>query len=254
MIFFMLIFSGKKPRLDRTDILPMAGIGIVGVTLYFLFENNGIKHLSASEASIVVGTIPVITVTIDSIIQKARISFMLVSGAILSTIGVTIMVIESLRFSGSVAGYLFMGGAALAWVVYSFTAPKLEKKYSALETTFWHSLFGAIGFIPFLSSEHPLWPNVSTSICLNVLFLAVFGSALGYYFYIESLSLLGASITNIFINLIPVISVLGAFVFLKEKITLIQYIGGTLAIFGVFIVNRFSAVKTSDSAIQAENF
>ncbi len=249
----MLIFSRKKPRLNKTDIVPMAGTGIVGVTLYFLFENNGIKYLSASEASIVVGTIPVITVIIDSIIQKARISIMLISGAVLSTIGVTIMVIESFKFSGNIAGYLFMGGAALAWVLYSFTAHKLEKKYSALETTFWHSIFGAIGFIPFLASEHPLWSNMSIFVVLNVLFLAVFGSALGYFFYIESLSLLGTPITNIFINLIPVISVLGAFVFLKEKITLIQYIGGALAISGVFIVNRFSPVKTSDTA-QAENF
>lgn len=250
----MLLVSRKKPRLAKADMLHMAGTGAVGVTLYFLFENIGIKYLSASEASIIVGTIPVITVIIDSIIQKARLSLMLILGAVLSTIGVTIMVIESLKFSGNITGYLFMGGAALAWVLYSFTAHKLEKKYSALETTFWHSLFGAIGFIPFLATEHLVWSNISGVTVLNVLFLAVFGSALGYFFYIESLSLLGTSITNVFINLIPVISVLGAFVFLKEKITLIQYIGGALAILGVFIVNRFSPVKTRETVAQAETF
>lgn len=250
----MLLLSGKRPFLQKKHIGPMAGTGLLGVTLYFLFENNGIKLLSASEASIIVGTIPILTVIADSFIQKIKISLPLIVGAVLSTIGVVIMVLESLKFTGNIAGYFFMGGAAITWVAYSFTTKKLEKEYSGLETTFWHSVAGALGFIPFLGTEHPLWSDFSLVIGSNILFLAFLGSALGYLFYIESLAVLGTSITNIFINVIPVISVLGAYIFLKEKISTIQYIGGSLAILGVFIVNQFSPKKITNPAPQGENY
>ncbi len=239
ILYVMLRLSGQKPRLRQKDFFSMAGTGLLGVTIYFLFENNGIKMLSASEASIVVGTIPVLTVIVDGFVKKSSFSLRIFSGALLSFAGVSIMVLESLHFSGSVLGYLYMGGAALAWVAYSFAAKKLEKSYSSMETVFWHSIIGAVGFVPFLFAEHPAWGDFTLLTAGNILFLAVLGSALGYLFYIRGLAVLGASVTNIFINLIPVISVLSAFIFLKEKISLIQYLGGSAAIIGVFIVNKF---------------
>ncbi|TFG84632.1 MAG: EamA family transporter, partial [Spirochaetales bacterium] len=120
LLFMFFIIRRKMPRLVARDIPLMAGAGLVGVTLYFLGENNGILRLSASESSIIVGIIPVLTVLADRIFSGTRLSIPQSAGVILSALGVGLMVIESLRISPEPLGYLFMGIAALSWVAYAF--------------------------------------------------------------------------------------------------------------------------------------
>ncbi len=223
----------------------MAGAGLIGVTLYFLGENNGIKLLSASESSIIIGTIPVLTVLTERIFLKVRLSRAQYTGAAMSAIGVSVIVMESLKLSANPIGYLFMALAAFAWVVYGFMTKKLAGKYTRMEITFWQSLFGGIGFIPFVFFEKLDWSMVNTSIVLQVLYLAVLGSAVGYFFYITSLDVLGTSVASVFINLIPVVSVIASFFILKERLTMFQILGGIITIAGVYLANRVRRQKTS---------
>ncbi len=44
--------------------------GAVGITVYFYFENNGIKYTSASAASLIIASIPVFSVIIESLLYK----------------------------------------------------------------------------------------------------------------------------------------------------------------------------------------
>jgi drug/metabolite transporter (DMT)-like permease len=102
------------------------------VTLYFFFENNGIMRLSASESSIIVGTIPVLTLLVDMVFYRIRVSKTVILGILLSFGGVAVMVAESDSASSSSGGYLFMIGAAVSWVSYTFLTKPLGLKYPIL--------------------------------------------------------------------------------------------------------------------------
>ncbi|MDR2021459.1 MAG: DMT family transporter, partial [Treponema sp.] len=53
----------EKPALR--DLPRLLGSGLAGVTLYFFCENNGVALVSASEASIIVGSIPVLVMAAE---------------------------------------------------------------------------------------------------------------------------------------------------------------------------------------------
>ncbi len=234
----------KRPRLAPKDLPLMAGAGLVGVTLYFLGENNGVLLLSASEASIIVGTIPVITMLAERLFTKALLSPWQYAGAAASALGVALIVVESLRLSPAPLGYLYMALAALSWVAYAFLTKPLLGTYEPLEVTFWQSVFGAAGFVPFALVERTDWSAVTPVVALNVLYLGIFCSAVGYLFYVASLKALGAGVSSVFINLIPVVSVAASFVILGERLSPIQLGGGAVAIGGVYLAS-FSGGRAS---------
>lgn len=241
LIFF--IVTRKPFRLRLKDMPLMAGSGLVGVTLYFMGENNGILRLSASEASIIVGTIPVLTILSERLFLKGKVSLAQYGGAALSAIGVSLIVIESLRLSPAPLGYLFMGIAALSWVGYVFMTKPLLAKYDSLEITFWQSIFGALGFLPFAFFEYIEWASVTPLIVVNILYLGIFCSALGYLFYIISLDTLGPGVSSVFINLIPVVSVGASFILLGERLSFMQILGGVVAIVGVYTTSLAKGKK-----------
>lgn len=238
-IVLLVLFAvlRKRPRLAAKDLPLMIGSSLVGYTLYFLGENNGVLLLSASEASIIVGTIPVLTMLSERLFARTRLSAAQYAGAGLSAVGVTLIVVESLRLSLAPLGYLYMGFAALSWVVYAFMTKPLLSKYDSLEVTLWQTLFGAAGFVPFALFERVEWAAVTPGIIANVLYLGVFCSALGYLFYIVSLKVLGAGVSSVFINLIPVVSVVAAFLIFGERLSPLQLAGGGIAVGGVYLAS-----------------
>lgn len=71
-IFFKI--KEKNVKLKKEDIPMMALAGILGVTVYFYFENNGIKLIPASNASIIIAAIPVFTLIFETIVFKTKLT------------------------------------------------------------------------------------------------------------------------------------------------------------------------------------
>jgi drug/metabolite transporter (DMT)-like permease len=222
-------------KVEGRDLPRLAAAGFLGITLYFLFENNGIMRLSASESSIIVGTIPVLTLLIEIFIYKRKARPAVIAGILLSFLGVAAIVARSETVKSSPAGYFYMVGAALVWVGYTFLTRPLGAKYSLLSVTFWQILFGTLGCIPFAIAEGQDFSAISLPVWLNVAFLGVLASAFGYWFYVVVLDKLGASRSSVFINLIPVVSIVASFFLLGERLSPLQLAGGAAAIVGVYL-------------------
>jgi drug/metabolite transporter (DMT)-like permease len=253
-LYMMKLKLAPKERLVLQDIPWLCGAAIGGVTLYFYFENTGVSMVSASEASIIVAAVPVLTMIAeyvgDTILykraikkaannsdeelpQKVTLETRRWIGAAVSVIGVWFVVGASFVISGSTLGYVYMLGAAISWIFYSFLTRKLFSKRSRIYIVFWQSLFGFIGFIPFAFSEMPRWGNPSASIWMHIIFLGICCSALAYWLYAMSMDYLGVSIASMFINLIPVVTVIFGFFLLSDRLSLLQWIGALLVMAGV---------------------
>jgi len=223
-------------RLKPRDLPAVAASGLLGVTLYFLFENNGIALITASESSLVIATIPVLTLLVDRAAFKTSLSARSCIGAVLSFAGVALIVAPSLRKpSSSIMGFVFMGGAAVCWVAYALATKPLSGKYGGLNITFWQSLFGLIGCLPFALAESRAWKAPDLTVSLNVLYLGLMCSAAGYLLYIAAMRKLGAGTTSVFLNLVPVVSVIGAFLLLGERLGGLTRAGGAVAVGGVYL-------------------
>jgi drug/metabolite transporter (DMT)-like permease len=234
-------------KLRTRDIPLLFGAGFTGVTLYFFCENNGVSLVTASEASITAGAIPALTMIADHLSKKfarnkngspARIGARLWLGVIISIAGAWLVAGISIALSGSVLGYVYMAFSALSWVVYSLLTRPLFERCSRIYIVFWQSVSGFICFIPFSVLEFGRWGKPDLPVIIHLVFLGLCCSALGYWFYARSLAVLGMPVSAVFINLIPVVTVVGGFFVLGDRLTPLQWLGAALVIGGVYLSTR----------------
>ena len=237
LLALLMVITRVEFRVAWRDVPLLSLSSIVGVTLYFYFENNGIMRLTASESSLIIGAIPVVTLLVEILLFRTRPPMLVVVGIILSFVGVALIVLRSESTTSSPLGYLFMVGAVLSWVAYGFITKPLSGRYPMLTITFWQMLIGAIGSIPFAAMERQVWTGLSTTALLNAAFLGILGSALGYWLYIIVLEHLGPGRSSVFINLIPVVSVAASYVILGERLGPLQLVGAAIVVTGVYLAS-----------------
>ena len=227
-------------RLRKKDLLPLAVSGLFGVTVYFFFESRGIKLTSASHASLIIAVIPIVTVLAETVLFRARISVLTGLGIALSVLGVVFVVNRPGSGAGSVSivGDLFMFGACISWVVYIVLSKNLHRRLSEIAITAYQSLFGTAFLIPLALLEMRQWVPITLAAGLNLAYLAVFCSALSNFLYVYALSALGPISVSPYVNLIPVVGVLGGVVLLGETLVWGQIVGGAVILAGVLLVSR----------------
>lgn len=245
-VVLVIIIKVVEPatRLARKDVPMMALAGIIGVTAYFYFENNGVKLTTASSASLIIATIPVLALMGEFWFFGVKLSLTKMLSVLISIVGVYLIVSVNQAHKSSLMGDLLMFGAALSWVVYSVVTRPLGKNYSQLAIVTYQTLFGTAALIPFSILEYGQWQPVSSLVILNVLFLGLFCSALGYYLYVYAMDNLGISTVSLFINLIPVVAVAGAYLILREPVATQQIVGGGIIILAVYLASGEDRIKT----------
>lgn len=247
LLWIVKRMAAPDERLELKDVPSVAGAGLVGVTAYFYFENNGVLRVSASEASIIVGTIPVFTMVAERLVFGGRVAPRRWAGALLSAVGVWMVAGASVAVTGDAAGYLYMTGAALSWVGYVFLTRPLFSRHSRIFIVFWQSAFGLLGFLPFVAAELPDWGTITLPVVLHVAYLGVFCSAVGYWLYARALDKLGVGSATVFVNLIPVVTVAAGFVFLGERLSPAQWAGSAAVLLGVYLATWEGKITTRSS-------
>lgn len=229
-----------EARLRKQDVLPLAVSGLFGVTVYFFFESRGIRLTSASHASLIIAVIPVVTVLAEALLFRTRISVLTGLGIALSVVGVVFVVNRPGPGAGgvSLAGDLFMFGACLSWVAYIVLSRNLHRRLSELAITAYQALFGTAFLVPLALLEMRQWVPITLAAGVNLVYLAVFCSALSNFLYIYALSALGPIAVSPSVNLIPVVGVLGGVILLGETLVWSQVAGGAVILAGVLLVSR----------------
>lgn len=239
----MLIFLYIKKlyvKMAFKDILLLAVSSFFGVVLYFLFENNALMNTTASNASIIVAAVPIFTMVTEYFLFKVKISAKLASCVLVSIAGVVLVIFEegSIDFSSkSLRGNLLMLGAMICWVIYTILCKGLINRYNGMALTTYQMIASSVLFIPFIIPEIPQWQPISANSVGNLIYLTIFCSALGYYLYNIAVKWLGTTITSMFLNLIPVVTIIGGVLVLNEKVSLLQLGGMLLIILSLLIVN-----------------
>ena len=239
-------------KLAKEDIKKMVLGGLIGVTIYFVFENYGLSLINAANATIILALIPLFTIAVDKVVYKIPIGPHKGLGVVLSIIGVSLVIGKSISVNADnkeIVGSLLMLGAALCWVMYSMVNRGLQDKYPTLFLTAFQGLFGGIFLLPFALLERGSWRPISVASWLSIFYLAIFCSALCYYLYLFALKNLGATQTNIYINLMPFIGVFAAYFILGERLYLIQLFGGVVVLMGILAVSYSKPAPTADALL-----
>lgn len=246
-LFAILYIKKLFVKLPIRDILLMFVSSFFGIVLYFLFENTGLKYTTASNGSIIVAAVPIFTLITETLFYKFKLTTRVITCVIISVIGVFMVIFEKgLDFStGYTKGNLLMIGAMVTWVIYTIICKSLTVKYSGIVITAYQMAAATILFIPFIIPEIDQWQSISGYSLANLLYLAIFCSALAYYLFNMAVRGLGATVSSMFLNLIPVVSIIGGILVLNESVSIIQISGMLLIMLSlIFVRGKDPSVNT----------
>ncbi len=245
-LLLAVFFLAKRPeKLKTGDLWLFMLLGLMEPALYFIFETHGLLHTSASVASLIIAGIPVFVTLLAALFLKEPLRPAAFLGIALTLVGVGLLVHQDLILSSSSAslkGNLFILGAALCASVYTVVSRRLGADYHPLTVTTLQAVFAALFFLPFAWREWDgIWiSGVSEMSVVAVVYLALMATLVAFLFYNHALSVLPASNVAVFINVIPMVTVLAAWGILRESLSLGQLWGGALILLGVRITSRVS--------------
>lgn len=252
ILFVIIKKLEPATKLAKEDRIRMLLAGFLGITLYFYFENSGVKMTTASNASLISSIIPIAAITLDMIIFKTRVSAIKLLGMGCAVAGAYLAVTANGQVdfnSATFKGNLFMVFAMLTWALYTLLSKSLQDKYSGLFLTTYQTLFGTLLLVPASLLEYKQWHLFSLMAFCNILFLAVFCSAIGYFLYIYALRRLDVAITTLYMNLTPIVGVISGYLVLKETILPVQLLGGVLVIIVIIMINLEQQKSTQKMSI-----
>jgi drug/metabolite transporter (DMT)-like permease len=249
VLFGILRFRRQPFAPDRKWILNLAVMGLLSTSLYQAFFLFGVKYAAASDDSLVIGIGPVLIAIMASFVLNERSTRTKGLGFLsgLSGIAVISLLSPNTDVPNRLLGISLVFGGAVAYALYTVLlrrfvgaarADTTRPAPSSLSILAWISLFGWIFLIPFSIVEAPwtyTWGPVSW---LGILYLALLSTVVGYFFYVEGVSKIGAGRAAVFGNLVPVFGVITSALLLGENISPWHGVSFLLILTGVILVNK----------------
>jgi len=233
-----IIKGMSLPKLK--DIPWFAASGLTGVFLYSYLFNTGSVTVPAGVSSFIIASSPVFTLLLTRVFLKEIVKPVCWIGVLISFCGLAVVTLtQTTEFSFDI-GVVLVIIAALSSGTYSTIMRVLTKTYTALEATTYTIIAGTIGTLFFLPTAIREIPESNLSVNLIVIFMGVFPAALAYlaWSYALSKAIKTAHVT-VFSYLIPLISALLAYVWLRETLSVYTLIGGLIIIGGMLLTNIF---------------
>jgi len=240
-LFGILMLKKFRPLPLRIH-LKLFLIALFEPTLYFLFETSGLQYTSASSASLIIAGVPGMVALLAGIFLKERLTLRQWAGVLLAIFGVVLLVgfDDNAAYSdSSLLGNVLILLAVVSTAFYMITARHISGEVKVLELTFYQMVYGMIQLLPlFLLFEEPLVLSAIPFESLMAFVFLVFGATIvAFLCYNYAISRIHVSRAAVFINGIPLVSVIVSAFLLGERLGLNQFIGGAIIIAGVTLTN-----------------
>lgn len=238
---------------------PLIILGVIGTFCYHALFFSCLKYTTAMNASLIGATNPMVTTILAVIFFAERLTPGRILGISLSFGGVFLVItnadwrlITTFQFN---AGDLLMLAAVCCWAAYSLLGRRYMKEYalSPLLVTAYTFMICVAFSLPFAVWEDPsvYLATATTGGWLSILYMSLFASVLGYLFQMIAIQWIGAARTAIFINLVPLFTIIQSVYILGESFTPYKLVGAAIIIAGVYLATRPEA-QSQAAAVSPE--
>jgi drug/metabolite transporter (DMT)-like permease len=247
---FVLRTHGKLPRLQRTQVLPAVLLGLTGVFSYNVCFFSGLRTVTASRASLIIASNPVFIAFLAAVLFREPLGPLKMAGIALSVSGALTVIghghPEAVLQGAMGRGELMILGAVASWVAYSLIGKAVMRDLSPLVAVAYSCIIGAATLLAPAVLEGVLdgLPHYPPSAWLSILYLGLLGSATGFIWYYQGIKALGPARAGVFINIVPLSSVLLASLLLHEPLDASLLWGALLVVGGVYLTNRTPTART----------
>lgn len=230
-------FRGQPYR--RGDWKPIVLMGLCEPGLYFVFETTALKNTGAAQAGMIVAMLPLLVALGAHFWLKERVSARTWAGFGVAVAGAALLSAFSAPAQGAprpVLGNCLEFVAMCCATGYTLLLKKLSARYSPMFLTASQALLGCVFFFPLMFLPGQRLPHEFVLVpALAIVYLGAASTLGAYSLYNYGLSRIPASQASAFTNLIPVATVVMAWLALGEVFSMGQYAASALVLGGVLL-------------------
>ncbi|WP_254901791.1 DMT family transporter [Thalassobacillus devorans] len=239
---------------------PFLIITLTGITFFNTFIYGALQFTSSTNVSVLETVIPVATVVLSAFLLKEKLAGVQWLGIVLSLIGAVWVVMDGrilqLTLIDWNIGDVIMIGAILTWAVYSIMVKQYMHLFQTYGTLLVMTGVSVVVLFPIVLTEWLVvgMPSLDISKITGLLYLGIFPSFIALSMYNRAVELTSASKSAVFLNFLPVVTMVGAYFWLGESITPMQIVGALVVIGGVILTTQFGkSQKELEQGIDLEN-
>ena len=241
-------------RKDETEEIPVSWtprlvgsflfLGFTGYLLSVGGSYQGLRLTTATNAALLNAASPIAIALLAAMFLREKMSAKMILGIVISIVGVGVIVARGswqvITASAYNPGDLIIVATLFAWGIYTTYGRHLMRVVSPLAATTYAYIAGATYLlIACWLTEWESWQVAETrwDSWLAVAYQSTLGT-FAHFWYYQAVEILGPSRAGVFINLVPVMAIGIAYVFLDEALTLPHLIGGLIVLVGVGVAAR----------------
>ena len=231
---FNIIEKVKFPKFNNSYVIFL--VSGIFFALDLICWHWSIKLTTVSKATFLSNLAPIVVIIFSLIFLKERFSKFFYLAALLSMVGMLMLLGESFKFNKSQFIGDLLGVLTAVWYgSYIVTISQLRKKYNSTSIMFLSGIVTAIILlIVSILFEQSLIPQSLFTITI-IFLLGFICQFMGQSFITYSLAYLSASLSSLCLLIQPIAATVLAYFFFQEKLTTIQFFGSALILVGIYI-------------------
>ncbi|PNY82778.1 EamA/RhaT family transporter [Deinococcus koreensis] len=238
MVPLALRAMGGWPRWDARTWLSVAGVGVLGNTLFQTFFLHGIALSPAGVAGVVNGMVPVLVLPLGLLFGQ-RFTRRQVAGVALAFCGL-LGLLALTRQPGTavtLAGMAWLLLAATAWALYTVFNRTLSGRVGALPFVAFSLALGCLPYLAFALGHVQISADVPAGAYLGVALSALGANVVAYLAWARGAQVLGAARTSVWNTLAPVIALILSALTLHERLPLSVWLVAGVILSGAALAN-----------------
>jgi len=240
LLYLLLRLIEPATRLKRKDLLPVLGLGVVGITLTQSVFTIGVSLTTAANTALIYSTAPVWGMLLGFFLglEKPRLSG--IAGVGLCLIGVATIVYGGLELDGtSLPGDALILAAAVCWGSYTMLSLGLLRRYSPLAVAAYPMVLGGLAAFPLSALDLDVdVTSLDGTVWFAALYSTLCSSAFGFAAWQRGVSRVGANRVLVYQYLVAVTGVSAGILLLDESFGFQQVLGAAIVLAGVYLARR----------------
>jgi drug/metabolite transporter (DMT)-like permease len=240
----LLATSRSLPRFSRHEWGQLAIIGTLGISINISAVAFGTRLIPAGLASLIVTSNPVFTALLSRAVLGEALTRRKVLGILVAFCGFLIVLLwggpnATFSLDNSLGVLITLAGPS-AWALYTILSKPYVSRRPPTQFAGIVTIIGALPAMPFLLYDHRIFGDVTRftpTDWLATLVSTGLALVLAYTLWYRGLRVLQPTQVAIYIYLVPVFGVLGAWLLLGEPVTIFLLLGGMTILGGVVLTN-----------------
>jgi drug/metabolite transporter (DMT)-like permease len=250
---FFLIVAAKTNRntrslaLSNKDKFAVAGLGLIGYYLASYLDFLGLQYISAGLERLILFLYPTMVVLISALIFKHKIGRTVWFALLVSYAGIALVFLHDMHVlqHDALSGSVLVFASALAYAMYLVGAGHIIARIGATRFTAYVMTVACVACLLQFAVTHSVADlNLPFRVYGLSIAMALFSTVLPAFLLAAAMRRIGSMHTSMVGSVGPISTIYLAYLFLGERLSLVQISGSILVLAGVLIISMEKRVPS----------